>query len=286
MKNQQQTRFSLCSRSMLLGLMCVPFFLAGCSSSHGVDKGKTQVVAKVNGEEVTVHEVNQYMSHLTQLDGTPEQMRKQAIDAVIDQHLLQTAAKQAKLDRDVNVVQAELDSKKNILIDAYKARQFHSGTAPTDQQIAAYYQSHPVLFSDRKLYQLQQLRVQSSAENQTSLLAQLKQSDNIDAFVHWLDAQHIPYDTSNTTKAPEDMSPSERSLIMQIKVGEAAILNQDQDSISIDLLLATQPQPISLAHAQLRIRDLLIAESAAQQVALWLKQARLNSKIVYTDIAQ
>jgi EpsD family peptidyl-prolyl cis-trans isomerase len=271
---------------MLLGLICVPFFLSGCSSSHNVDKGKTQVVAKVNGEEVTVHEVNQYMSHLTQLDGTPEQMRKQAVDAVINQHLLQTAAKQAKLDRDVNVVQAELDSNKNILIDAYKTRQFHSGTAPTDQQIAAYYQSHPLLFSDRKLYQLQQLRVQSSAENQTLLLAQLKQSDNINAFVHWLDVQHIPYDISNTTKSPEDMSPLERSLLLQIKAGEAAILNQDQDSISIDLLVATQPQPISLAHAQLQIRDLLVAESATQQVALWLKQARLNSKIVYTDIAQ
>ncbi len=286
MKSQQQNRLPLYSRSMLLGLMCVPIFLSGCSSSHSVDKSKTQVVAKVNGEEVTVHEVNQYMTHLTQLDGTPEQMRKNAIDAVIDQHLLQTAAKQAKLDRDVNVVQAELDSKKNILIDAYKSRQFHAAVTPTQQQISAYYQAHPILFGERKLYQLQLLRVQVSAENQTALLAQLKQSENIDAFVSWLDTQHITYDINNAVKAPEDMSANEQGMLTKIKVGEAAILDQDQDRISIALLVATQPQAISLDHAQLRIRDLLIAQSTAQQVALWLKQARLNAKIVYTDIAR
>lgn len=286
MKNQQQNRLPLSSRSMLLGLMCVPIFLSGCSSSHSVDKSKTQVVAKVNGEEITVHEVNQYMTHLTQLDGTAAQMRKNAIDAVIDQHLLQTAAKQAKLDRDVNVVQAELDSKKNILIDAYKSRQFHAAAMPTQQQISAYYQAHPVLFGKRKLYQLQLLRIQVSAENQMALLSQLKQSENIDAFVSWLNAQRITYDTSNTIKAPEDMSANEQGMLTKIKVGEAAILDQDQDSISIALLIATQPQAISLDHAQLRIRDLLTAESTTQLVAQWLKQARLAAKIVYTDIAQ
>lgn len=283
MKIQQQNRLPLPSRSMLLGLICIPIFLSGCSSSHSLDKSKTQVVAKVNGEEVTVHEVNQYMSHITQMDATPEQMRKNAIDAVIDQHLLQTAAKQAKLDRDVDVLETELDSTKNILIDAYKARHFNATTSPTEQQISAYYQSHPLLFAERKLYQLQQLRIQSSVENQPALLAQLKQSDNIEAFVHWLDAQRIAYDISNTVKAPEDMGATEQGMVTKMKVGEAAIVNQDQNSLSLVFLTATQQQPITLVHARLRIQDALMADSAVQQAALWLKQARLNAKIVYTD---
>jgi EpsD family peptidyl-prolyl cis-trans isomerase len=283
MKNQQHNRLPISSVSVLLGLMCIPIFFSGCSSSNGVDKNKTQVVAKVNGEEVTVHEVNQYMAHLTQFDGTPEQMRKRAIDAVIDQHLLQTAARQAKLDRDVDVLQTELESNKKILIDAYKSRYFNATTAPTEQQISVYYQAHPLMFAERKLYHLQQLRIQSSAENQPALLEQLKQSDNIEAFVHWLDAQRIGYDISDTVKAPEDMGANEQGMITKIKVGEAAILNQDQNGLSLVVLTATQPQPITLAHARLRIQDALMADSAVQQAALWLKQARLNAKIVYTD---
>lgn len=273
--------FNFVLRSTWLLMLCSPLLLVGCGAPQALDKTKTQVVAKVNGEEVTVHEVNQYVAHRAQLDGTLDQIRKTAVDAVIDQHLLQMAAKQAKLDRDMAVVQAELESKKQILIDAYKARQFGALMTPTADQITAYYHAHPALFADRKLYQLKSLHMQINVEKQNALLDELKASASIDTFIASLKAQHIQYDLRTTLKAPEDMNAVEQSILTKMKIGEAAILNQDQDSISITTLIATQPQPIVLDNAQLQITDLLRAQNKLDQLALWLKTARQQAKITY-----
>lgn len=278
--HSQQSHFVL--RSLWLAMLCSPLLLTGCGAS-AVDKNKTQVVAKVNGDEVTVHEVNQYVAHLAQLNGTPEQIRKAAVDAVIDQHLLQTAAKQARLDRDVDVVQAELESKKQILITAYQARQFGAPVTPTPAQIAAYYQAHPALFAEHKLYQLMSLHIKMSAEKQNVLLDELKKSESIYTFIDYLKTQHLTYDERTMLKAPEDMSATEHSAFTKLKVGDATILNQDEDSIQIVTLIATQPQPVALDNAQLQITDLLRAQSKQDQLARWLKTARQSAKIIYIN---
>lgn len=265
---------------LLVTVLLSTALLAGCGHK-AADSAKTQVVAKINGKEITIHEVNQYIAQSAQLDGTPEQIRQHAIDAVIDQNLLLQAAKQAQVDRDPNVLQSLLASNKNILINAYLARQSTQLPPPTDAQILAYYQAHPALFADRKLYHLDQINIQANEEQQTKLLTALRNSATVGNFITWLKIQRIPFDEIPTIKAQEDMNERERMPLLKIKVGDAAITNRDQDAIGITMLTATQPQPIALENARLKVSQMLTEAARQQKIADMVKAYRHQAKIEY-----
>ncbi len=268
------------SYTLLLTLLMSTAVLTGCDHK-AVDASKTQVVAKINGKEITIHEVNQYINQMTQFEGTPEQIRKRAIDAVIDQNLLLTAAKKAKLDRDPDVLQSLLASNKKILINAYLARQFTQLPPPSEAALQDYYQSHPALFAERKLYLLDQLSIQASEAQQTGLLARLSASATVGDFIKWLKTQRIPYDEIHTVKAPEDMGSYEQTALLRSKVGEATILRQTQDAIDITVLTSTQPQPLAFDDVKLKIGQILAAAARQQKIAELTQSYRSQAKIEY-----
>ena len=73
--------------------------MAGCSKKDG-DKVATQVVAKVNGAEISLHQVNHVLSKAGNVPADQlERARKTAVDRLIDQELLSAKAVEEKLDR-------------------------------------------------------------------------------------------------------------------------------------------------------------------------------------------
>lgn len=268
-------------RSLLMIVLSAAL-LAGCGH-HAVEGTKSQVAAKIDGKEVTIHEVNQYLSRMEHMQGTPEQIRRRAIDAVIDQNLLLEAAKRAKVDRDPHVLQSLLESNKDILIKAYLEQKITPPSPPTAAAILAYYQAHPALFAERKLYQLDQLDIQANQEQQKNLLAALRDSATIEDFIKWLKTQRITFDDIPTVKAPEDMSAQERDAFLTVKVGEATIMNQNPDGIGITVLTATQPQPLSLDNVRMKISRILSAEARRQEIAALTETYRQRAKIEYVN---
>src|SRR5882724_11602299 len=67
----------------------------------------TQVLAKVNGDEISVHQLNDRLSQVqipTDVDATA--VRKQVLESLIDEQLLVQRAMADKVDRDPQVLQA------------------------------------------------------------------------------------------------------------------------------------------------------------------------------------
>ena len=110
-----QTRLQAIARQrsirlmVLLPVVVAASLAAGCSkSSH--DGKASQAAARVNGDEITVHQINQLLERQQGLK--PEQAEaagRQALEGLIDQQLAVAKAEEQKLDRDPQVVQL-LDS--------------------------------------------------------------------------------------------------------------------------------------------------------------------------------
>lgn len=273
-------RVTMPSFQSLVMILLSTALLAGCGH-HAVEGTKSQVAAKIDGKEVTIHEVNQYLSRMEHIQGTPEQIRRRAMDAVIDQHLLLEAAKRARVDRDPKVLQSLLASNKDILINAYLARKITPPSSPSAAAVLGYYQAHPALFAERKLYQLDQLDIQANPEQQKKLLAALRDSATVEDFIKWLKTQRIPFDDIPTVKAPEDMSAQERDALLTAKVGEATVMNQNADGIGITVLTAAQPQPLSLDSVRIRISRILTAEARQKEIAALTEAYRRKARIEY-----
>ncbi len=265
------------SAALFLGAVLV----SGCSS-HSV-QGRSQVVAKVNGDEVTVYEVNQYVQLQPLLAGTPEQIRRKAIDAVIDQHLLLSAARQAGIDRTPEVMQALLLDRKDTLIKAYLAQQSVDMPVHSPDQIKAYYLAHPALFGQRVLYRVGELHIQADSALQHKLITQLRDSKTITDFIAELDQAAIPYDEWQTVKAPESMSEYEFSMIPKMPIGSALIVEQTATQLDLLTLQGVIPEPIALERAKLRIADLLAEQEAKLKANNLVKTLRASAKIEYLN---
>ena len=104
--------FALMKRLLLLALFMVP---AGCERA-AADRPAAQLVAKVNGTEISVQQVRTAGSA-----ASPASVA-QALEKVIDRELLVQKALAAKLDRDPQVQQSIESARRQVLAQAYLER--------------------------------------------------------------------------------------------------------------------------------------------------------------------
>lgn len=134
--------------------------LAGCGPRGGT---ATQTAAKVGKGEITVHQINFILQQQRGL--RPEQAdaaSRQVLDRLIDQELAVQKADALDLDRDPRVLQSLEAARREVLARAYADKVAEGAAKPTAEEIARYYADKPELFSQRRIYSLQELTVQAT----------------------------------------------------------------------------------------------------------------------------
>ena len=104
--------------STLAAALVAVLALGACGSSR--DKVASQTAAKVNKQEVTIHQINFVLQQQRGL--RPDQAdaaSRQILERLIDQQLAVDKAEEFKLDRDPRVVQQIEAARRDILARAY-----------------------------------------------------------------------------------------------------------------------------------------------------------------------
>src|SRR5208282_1989748 len=150
----------------MLATVLVACVLGACGG--GGSAKSTQVAVKVNKDEITVLQVNEQLTRLPA--GTPpdqvEPATRKILGSLVNQQLLVQQAIERKLDRDPQVLGALEAARLNILAQAYVQRVIAPQAKPTEQEVRQYYADNPALFSERKVYRLQELSIEASAEQE------------------------------------------------------------------------------------------------------------------------
>ena len=138
------------SYKKMIVLVWVGAMLAGCGEGKQAENDKetpTQVAARVNGKELTVHQVNYALQRIPNLDKAqtkPASLR--VVRNLVDQEVLVQKALNDKLDRDPTVVQALDAARRQILAEAYMGRKLGTPTEPDAAEVSRFYDAHPELF--------------------------------------------------------------------------------------------------------------------------------------------
>lgn len=262
-----------------LGLLMLSMALAlpGCDK-----KPATPAAAvKVNGAAISVALLDHEVGKLGQI--LPEQRQTaagQVLKTLVDQELLMQKAVADKLDQEPAVQTALESARRQILSQVYVERLVAAAAKPTDQEVADYFAKHPQLFSERRIYRLQEISVRVAPGNAEGVKARLGDTRSLDEFVQWLKQQQIPVQVSQTSKAAEQLPAELLPRLAQLQDGQAMTVSSP-DTLNILVRAGSQLQAVTLAQAKGDIARYL-GNSRKREIAMQtLKDLHGQAKVEY-----
>ena len=272
-------RRSMPGRVAVLALAATVMLVAGCGDKK--DKPASQTAAKVNKEEITVHQINFVLS---QQRGIPPERAasagKQALERLVDQELALQKAQEQKLDREPRVVQQLEAARREIIARAYVEKIGGGASKPTPAEIKAYYDAHPALFKERKLYSLQELAIEAKPEQIAALRDKLAATKDLQAFVDFLKTNEYKFAGNQAVRAAEQLPLSTLDRFAAMKDGERSF-NQTPQGAQVVILAGTRSQPVDEQRATPAIEQFLLNERKRKIVDDDLKAMRAAAKVEY-----
>lgn len=253
--------------------------LVGCSKSEA--GGQTQVVAKVNQEEITELQVNQALEQQANLkpDQVEAASRKVAM-ALVEQEIVVQKAHELKLDRDQRVVQKVEAAKRDIVARAYLDRIADGAGKPQPNEVQAYYEKNPTLFKNRRVYSFQEITVNPTADQRAEIEGQLKALKSPSDLEAFLKAKQIPAHAERATLGAENIPLALLERVSTLKPGQGLIVPQPV-GLRIVLLLATQDSPVTEEQARPAIEAFLLNQRKRQALEKEMAALRVASKVEY-----
>jgi len=273
-------RRSAAGRLAGLALTAVAVTLAACGDKK-TDKPASQTAAKVNKEEITVHQINFVLSQ--QRPMPPERAAsagKQVLDRLIDQELAVQKAQEQKLDRDSRVLQQLEAARREIIARAYVERIGSGAAKPTPAEIKAYYDAHPALFKERKLYSFQELSIEANPDQVPALKQKLLASKDVQEFVEFLKSGDVKFAAKQAVLAAEQLPLANLDRFAAMKDGERTLSPTPQGAQAL-ILVGTRAQPVDEQRATPAIEQFLLNERKRKMVEDDLKALRGSAKIEY-----
>jgi EpsD family peptidyl-prolyl cis-trans isomerase len=254
--------------------------LAGCSKNKDKDKS-TQVAAKVNKEEITVSQINFLRSQQRALPASQAASANRAIlERLIDQELTLQKASDQKLDRTPLVVQQIEAARREIVSRAYLEKVGEGAPKPSDAEVEAYYQAHPALFSERRIYSLQEVNIEATPEQVEALKKTLQGSKTFAEFVANLKANNFRFATAEAVRAAEQLPLAGVDAFGKMKDGQA-IFNVRPNGAQVINLAASRSEPVTLERARPAIVQFLLNERKRRLIADDMASLRTAAKIEY-----
>ena len=271
-------------KKLYLPLLIVALMVGCGNKKDGAaagEKGPSQVAARVNGTELTVHQINYALQRIPNLD--KDQSRAASLQVVrnmVDQELLVQKAVEDKLDRDPTVVQSLDAARRQILAEAYMSRKLGTPAEPSDAEVLDYFNKHPELFSNRKVYRLQEISIRAPKDKHDAIRAQMGASKTLNDFGAWLKAENLPAKAAQGVKPAEQLPLEILPRLAQMSDGQAMVVNSP-DGLLVIVVAGSQAQPVTLEQAKPAIVRVLQTQGRQKAAKAELDALKVAAKIEY-----
>lgn len=258
------------------------FGLAACGSKEA-EKPASQVAAKVNSGEISVHLINYVLTRTGVGASTPEmapKIRRQVLDRLVDQELAVEQAVEKKLDRSPDVLMAVDAARREILARAYLEQITGALAKPTAEEARKYYAEHPQLFAERRIYNIEEIMLPAVAGVAEQLGEMLNAGKSMDDVVNWLKSKDIKFSGGSATRPAEQIPLELLPKIHTLKVGQIVVITNPQ-AITVMRIAAAQSAPVTEDAALPRIQQFLGNLRTAEALKQELKQLKDKAKITY-----
>jgi len=271
-----RTTHRVCISLLILGAA------AGCGKKKEQDaKPATQVAARVNSDEITVHQINGALARTPNIaPEAAEKAKREILERLIDQQLARQQAILKDLDRSPRVLQALEAAKSEILARAYLEQVAAALPKPTAEETKKYYLDNPGLFAQRRVYVLEEISTTVKDDVARELRARAGKARSLKELADWLQAQEIAFTPNRGVRAAEQLPLDMVPKLQGAKDGDVLFL-ESGDTRQVIRVVAARSEPVDETAATPRIQQFLSNQRANAAIANEMKQLRAGAKIDY-----
>lgn len=210
-------------------------------ANDGIPAGQT--IARVDGQDVTIHELNAELKNVALPTGDARKaVEQQALQRIIDRRILAGLARERALDKSPEFVLLQQRAEDAVLVDLLQQTIAGQTKRPTASEARSFVNANPSLFANRKLLTLDQIVFPMPKDPaQLQQLAPLKSMADVEK---WLIENGIEYRRQPAQLDTLQIEPSIASRILSLPPGEVFVV-PSKGSVAANVITGSRDQPVS-----------------------------------------
>jgi EpsD family peptidyl-prolyl cis-trans isomerase len=259
--------------------LAATLLLAACT---GHKKDATQAAARVDGAEITVHQINYRLQRERGL--RPEQQdaaSHKILEQLIDEQLLVEKAEKVKMDKEAGAQQSIDAARREVLARAYVEQAAQTVPVPNEAAIHTYYDSNDALFSHRRVYTLQEY-LAKVPEDKIPALRALVEGGRPPADVEaWFKAQDVQFRGQETTQPAERIPLNSLKTLATVPDGRGLVVSAG-NQVHVTYVASSVQAPVEFEKAKPAIGQYLMIDSRRKVTEANMSALRTSAKIEYS----
>jgi EpsD family peptidyl-prolyl cis-trans isomerase len=259
--------------------LAATLLLAACT---GHKKDATQAAARVDGAEITVHQINYRLQRERGL--RPEQQdaaSHKILEQLIDEQLIVEKAEKVKMDKEAGAQQAMDAARREVLARAYVEQAAQTVPVPNESAIHAYYDSNDALFSHRRVYTLQEYLAKVPEDKIPALRALVEGGKSPADVEAWFKAQGVQFRAQETTQPAERIPLNSLKTLATVPDGRGLVVTAG-NQVHVTYVASSVQAPVEFDKAKPAIGQYLMIDSRRKVTEANMAALRTSAKIEYS----
>jgi len=261
----------------LVAMPCMAIVLAGCGG-EGVPPPKGQVLAVVNGEEITMAELRAEAAARSTLDGDDPAVQRRLLQDMVGRKLLVQAARRDRLDQQIEYIVNQRRAEEVLLADLFIRSLGQAAAAAPETGVDRYLQANPKVFASHTIFQIDQ--IDARIGDTAGLKQELARARTLDAAAALLTAQGIVSQRSRTEWDSLFM-PDELLTKVRRSPPDTPFVHSYGDKIVVGVVTAQAEVPIDPARRQVLVRQSMNTANRTAHVEEQVARLRSDADIRY-----
>ena len=264
------------ARKNVLVLVVLSLLAAGCGK-----EATGQVAAVVNGEEITLQEINAELgSSAVPDDANREAIQRAALERIIDRKLMAGQAIEDGLDKTPDYLLRQRQLTDALLVQLMRQASERSLSVPDQREIDKFITDNPTLFSNRKIFNMDRIRFPAPAD--VTRLTPLEDDQSMAEVAATLDSLGIDYERDETTLDSALMGVERLNRIQALPAGEPFLLTEN-GVVVVGVLTGSSDAPMSTEQARPFAVQAMRNQQLMTSFTERLQRARSAAEIEYQE---
>jgi len=255
--------------------------VAGCGGEESSAVPATQVAAKVNSDEITVHQINAVLARTPNVPPeAADRAKREILERLVEQRVAVQQAILRKLDRSPTVQPALEAARSEILARAYFEHIGSTQPKPSDEDAKKYYADHPALFAQRRVFVVEEVVLEADEAVARELRQRAASSRSLKDIALWLQSQGVRFASNGGVRAAEQI-PLEVLPKLHAAGDGAIVIHETGRNRQLIRVVTSKSEPVDEGTALPRILQFLANSRTREAIAAEMKQLMAGANIAY-----